>query len=368
MKRITKYMLLGLAFWFILFLGWEWWRSYPKVRLTPISFPESRESKIDSLLSQSLTHYLIPGIAVGIIENEKVTYLKAFGFENLKNKDSLTLESLIPVASVSKIFTALTLANYAVEKGLSMDASVNSILSKDKQLPSDFFEISLLELLNHTSGLTDKRGIGDILLNDEKRKLSNLPNLINKPKLEKKSYQYTNTNFDLIGYLLEIGSQRPFESIAKERTLMPGGMARSLFTRSWPLETLTMSGYHRTFLWKRLEPVEMKPKLFPSPSSGLILTPNELSKALLHLSRGNMGIFGDELDWLKNGGETPAGFQNIQINGQNFLGHYGDQGGFSALVIYSPDLEVAFFLVSNAQDKPDFRKSIAEAILKIIIS
>ncbi|WP_332914329.1 serine hydrolase domain-containing protein [Algoriphagus boritolerans] len=97
-----------------------------------------------------------------------MTYLKAFGYQNLKTKDSLTLQSLIPVASVSKLFTALTLANYAVEKGISIDTSFNSILPGNQRLSSDFEHISLADLLNHTSGLTDQSSIRTLFFQVEK--------------------------------------------------------------------------------------------------------------------------------------------------------------------------------------------------------
>lgn len=367
MQRTTKYILLGLAFWFLLFLGWEWWRSYPKVRATPISFPESKEEKIDSLLSQSLTQHLIPGLAVGILQNEKVTYLKAFGFENLKTKDSLTIQSLIPVASVSKMFTALTLANYGLEKGFKSDTSVNSILPAEKKMSAEYDKITVKDLLNHTSGLVDKRGLGNILKRSESKILGNLPSQLNAPNLENKQVQYADANFDLIGYLLEMLEERPFEEIVKDRTLLTSGMEKSQFVTDWPLDSISVSGYQRTFLWKRIEEKELKLERFPSPSSGLVLSAAELSKVLLHLSRENMGIFGDELDWLNGGDLSPSGFQSIYINNSEFIGHFGDQGGYSSLVIYSPDLDLAFFLISNAQDKPDFRKEIAEKVLKIIL-
>lgn len=366
-KRTTKYILLGLAFWFLLFLGWEWWRSYPKVRLKPISFPESRDAKIDSLLSQSLTDYLIPGIAVGIILNEKVTYLKSFGFENLESKDSLTLQSQIPVASISKIFTALTLANYSLEKGLSIESPVNSILPTGKKMEPEYNQIRLLDLLNHTSGLADKRNFGNLFKINEIKQLGSLPSQLSLPNLEKREYHYADANFDLVGYLLEVLEAKPFEELAKERTLSSGGMEKSQFVTAWPIDSLAISGHQRTFVWKRIEEKKLKLERFPSPSSGLVLTPEELSKMLLHLSRENMGVFGDELDWLKITTGTPAGFQSIRINDSDFIGHFGGQGGYSALVVYSSDLDVAFFLLSNAQDNSDFRKAIAEEVLKLII-
>ncbi|MFN3998153.1 serine hydrolase domain-containing protein [Algoriphagus sp.] len=368
MKRTKKYILLGLAFWVFLFLGWEWWNSFPKVRLTPISYPETKEAKIDSVLIQGLSHYLIPGMAVGIIENEKVTYLKAFGFENLQTKDSLTVQSLIPVASVSKIFTALTLANFALENELSIDTTINSILSSEKRMSAEFNDITLKNLLNHTSGLSDNRGISSLFINKDKRNLAHLPNQLKVPNLSKLDFQYADANFDLIGYLMEAIEGRPFEEIAKERTLQAGGMKKSHFVTEWPTDTLGITGHQRTFLWKRIEKKVLKLERFPSPSSGLILTPHDLSMALLHLSREDMGIFGDELAWLKNDTDFPVGFQSIDLNGSIFIGHFGDQGGYSSLVVYSSELELAFFLVANAEDHPDFRKAIAAEVLKIILN
>lgn len=366
MNRKLKYSIWGLALWFLLFLGWEWWRSYPKVRLRPVSVPENKDERIDSLLTESLSQFLIPGLAVGIIENEKVTYLKAFGFENLKSKDTMTLQSILPVASVSKLFTALSLANFALEYGISIDTTFNSMLPKGKKLPDEFNEISLRELLNHTSGISDSRSLSSIISNAEKRKLSNLPTNLPKPDPEKTEYHYADLNFDLIGYFLEISSKTPFDELILENTLSVGGMERSRFVTELPGESETAHGYKQTFLWKRIEPRLFKLDHYPSPSSGLVLNPEDLAKALLHLSRGPMGAFSEELAWLQNESETPAGFQKITLNNIDFIGHFGEQGGFSSLVIYSPDMETALFLVSNAEDKYDFRKQISSEILKLL--
>lgn len=365
MKRKAKYILIGLAFWFLLFLGWEWWGSYPKVRLTPISFTESEEAKIDSLLIQSLTDYLIPGMAVGIIQEEKVTYLKSFGFENLETKDSLTLQSLMPVASVSKIFTALTLANYGLEKELSLETAFNSILPAEKKLTAEYDQITLEDLLNHRSGLEDKRGLGNLFKFKLSNKLNDLPTQLRSPNLEKRGFQYADSNYDLIGYMLELLEAKPFEEIVKDRTLSAGGMEKSEFVTAWPIDALSISGYQRTFLWKRIEDKKLKLERFPSPSSGLVVSAEDLSNILLHISREKMGIFGDEIAWLKNEDNTPAGFQTIRINNSELIGHFGGQGGYSSLVLYSPDLDFAFFILTNSQDNSDFREAIAERILSI---
>lgn len=366
MNQKIKYLLLGLVFWFLMFLGWEWWKSHPRVRIMPPSFPETPEEKIDSLLIQSLNQFLIPGLAVGIIEEEKVTYLKAFGFENLETKDSLTLQSRIPVASVSKIFTALSLSNYALEKEISITQAVNSILPNERKLAPEFSQITLLDLLSHTSGLKIGLDINHLLPSGRNRPLERLPESLKTPNQKRNEFHYADINYDLIGYLLENSSGIPFETVSQERILSQGGMEGSLFVTKWPLEDYPLIGYQRTFLWKRLEPRKLNFQHLPSPSAGLLVTAEDLSKALLHLSRGEMGTFSEELAWLKNGSETPAGFQTITLNNTKFIGHYGEQGGYSSLLIYSPDLDLALFLISNGRDQADFRNRISAEILKTL--
>ena len=366
MKRFSKYLFSALTFWLVLFLGWEWWNSFPKVRWTPISFPQSREEKIDSVLIQNLTQNMIPGVEVGIIEEGKVTYLKAFGFENLETKDSLSLHSLIPVASISKIFTALTLANYALEKGIEIDATVNSLLPQGKKLSPEFSKTTLFDLLSHTSGLKIGLDINHLLPSGKNRPLELLPKSLKTHKPEKKEYHYADINFDLIGYILENNAEIPFETLAKDRILSQGGMKESSFITQWPSENFSLSGYHKTFLWKRLESHKLNFQHLPSPASGIFVSAEDLSNFLHQLSRGEMGTFSDELDWLKNGSEMPAGFQEITFDQSNFIGHFGGQGGFSSVLAYSPDLEIAFFVVTNAHDQSDFRYQISLELLKIL--
>lgn len=366
MKRFSKYLLSALGFWLVLFLGWEWWNSFPKVRWAPISFPETQSEKLDSVLVQSLSEYLIPGIAVGIIEEGKVTYLKAFGYENLETKDTLTLQSLLPVASVSKIFTALSLANYALETKIGLDSSVNSLLPQEKKLNTEFSEISLMDLLGHTSGLKIGLDINHLLPSGRNRPLQLLPKSLKTPDLEKKEFHYTDINFDLIGYLLETNTGVSFETLAQERILSQGGMKKSAFVTLLPDENSSLKGYQRTFLWKRLESRKLNFLHIPSPSSGLFVTGEDLSNFLHQLSRGEMGIFSEELAWLKNGSEIPAGFQEIRFDQSKFIGHFGGQGGFSSVLAYSPDLDISFFVISNGRDQSDFRYHISVEILKIL--
>jgi CubicO group peptidase (beta-lactamase class C family) len=355
-----KYSILAVAFWLLLFIGWEWWRSYPRVRAVPSSSSESKNPKIDSILIQSVTEFLIPGIAVGIVQDEKIAYLKAFGYSNLATKELMSVDSPLPIASVSKIFTSLDLASLCIERSIPIDTSINVLLPRGKKLPNDFNSITLRDLLTHSSGLGDTRNVRNLFISEEKRSLELLTTGLRSPKPESKEYNYADMNFDLIGYAIEINSKQSFEQHSR-RVLSAAGMEKSFFAEQDYPELY--QGYKQTFIWKRIQPAKLKYDRYPSPSSGLISTAHDLSRALLHLSRGNMGAYENELKWLQRDTNVPAGFQKIILNDTVFIGHFGEQGGFSSILLYSSDLEIGIVLLSNSADKNDFRKHISEQIL-----
>ncbi len=307
-------------FWFALFLIWEWWKSFPRVRPLPISSAISEELKLDSVLSESILTYILPGLSAVVVKDGKITYLKAFGFANLETKDSLKIDGRIPVASVSKIFTGLGVAAYLSQKGISPDDPISVLgleaISEDNSLS----ELTFKELLIHNSGLKDPGLFQSIFRGKKSQSLGESGEKILKKSLgssDTSSFEYADANFDLLGYLLSMADKSGFDSLMQNSILHPSGMENSDFVTEWPESGNGIEGYHRTFLWKRLEQKPMRFSSYPSPSAGLVSTPKDMSKALIHLIRGKMGIYQPALNWLQPEGKiTPLGFQSFTINGE----------------------------------------------------
>ncbi|MDX5338023.1 MAG: beta-lactamase family protein [Cyclobacteriaceae bacterium] len=363
-----KYAIYFLVFWFLFFLIWEWSVSYPKVRWNSVSFPETFEEEMDSILVQSLSDFLIPGIAIGVVQEGKVTYLKAIGYQNLETKDTFDLQTEIPVASVSKIFTALCVANYFSKKEIPVSSTLQEILPANSQIPQFLLPITLEQLLRHQSGLKDAGFLPRLFRRKSKQGLEDLLQQIHSPEAQTEGTQYADINFDLLGLILQLHAQTPFESLIKSSTLQKAGMGNSYFTKTWPEPENPMVGNGKTFFWKRIEPKVMQLERFPSPSSGLLTSPEDLSMALIHLSRGNLSDLQTEMAWLRGGKEDPAGFQKISIEGTDFLGHYGGQAGYSSLFAFSEEQKSGFFILTNARDFSDHRKKIAQSILQTLQS
>jgi CubicO group peptidase (beta-lactamase class C family) len=370
MNRKLKFFLGALVFWFALFLIWEWWKSFPRVRPVPVSSALSEELKLDSLLNESILTYILPGLSAVVVKDGKISYLKAFGFANLQTKDSLKIDTRMPVASVSKVFTALALATFLDQKGISPDDPVSVLRLASEPGTEDLSALTFAELLTHTSGLKDPDIFQTILRGRKSQDLMKYGEQILKKPIKtsgKDSVAYADFNFDLIGYLLAKSENSGFDSLLKNSILDPSGMQNSNFVQEWPETGNVIAGYQRAFLWKRLQTKRPRFASFPSPSSGLVSSPKDMSKALIHLIRGKMGIYQPALNWLQPEGESvPLGFQSIKINEQNWIGHFGGQAGYSSLLIYSAESQTGIFIQFNAEDRENYRVEIAAAILNII--
>lgn len=364
MNQKIKYTVYGLVFWLLMFLAWEWYFSYPRVRWSPAPFPQNKSEKIDSLLIQSLSDFLIPGLAVGIVEDEKLIYLKSFGYQILESKDSMRIDTPLPVASISKIFTALTVAEYINEQELSAQTTLTELLPNSTDLPKELQALTLGQLLAHTSGLEDRGALGQLGSWKKDHSLALLPERMEKGNGKIGQFRYADINYDLLGWLVQTHAKKPFDSVSKNLTLNKAGMNNSFFIPAG--DSSSYLGHVRTFPWRRIKTKPLQLSTYPSPSSGLVVTASDLSKFLLHFSRGKMSDFQTELSWLHTSSGHPVGFQSILINEKPYLGHYGGEDGFSALVLFSQDWERGFFLLSNSADQADHRKKIASAILQIL--
>ena len=363
MFQKIKVLVSFFVFWTAVYIAWEWWYSFPNVRIPPNLKVNSMQDGIDSILQEAMSTYLLPGISVAVVKEGKVIYLNAFGFENLETKDSLTVNSRILEASISKLFIALGVGGSFHDKGISAADSLYAIESGHVPNSSGLADIRIENLLTHQSGLLDKSFSEKIFSFSTFQTLSEwgMEFTVNMTSysMDSATYTYADSNYDFLGFLSIAVDNFDLNSIIKTQVFEPSGMANSEFVSHWPLEESGLTGYQKTFIWKRIEPKRIKFSILPSPSSGLVTTTKDMSVALIHLLDGQKGKFSKQLSWLTVHTEVPLGFQKTQLNGTDWIGHFG----YSSLFFYSSEKDTGIFLFSNAKDEEGFRSKIASQVL-----
>jgi len=117
--------------------------------------PNPQVDQIDRIF-ESFDPRITPGCALGVMKDGKLIYAQGYGCANLDHKIPIAPDTIFPVASMSKQFTAFALALLIARGQLSLDDDIRSILP---EVPDFGERISLRHLVHHTSGLR-----GDLML------------------------------------------------------------------------------------------------------------------------------------------------------------------------------------------------------------
>lgn len=189
------------------------------------------EQQLDELAQNTLKTFDVPGISVGIIKDGKIIYSKGFGVRSLTNKEPMTDQTLVGIASNSKGFTCTALALLADEGKLSWDDKVSKFIPEFKMYdPYVSQEITIRDLVTHRSGLG--LGQGDLMFFPEGGNLT-VNDIVHRVRYLKPTHSfrtsltYNNIMFIVAGEVIHRISGKSWADFIEERILKPVGMSSS---------------------------------------------------------------------------------------------------------------------------------------------
>ncbi|HMF98758.1 MAG TPA: serine hydrolase [Vicinamibacterales bacterium] len=184
----------------------------------------------DDYMSRVLADWNGPGIGVGIVVGDKLVFAKGYGYRDYAKKLPFTPATVVPIASNTKLFTAVA-AGMVVEDGkLTWDRpvhdSVPSIRFHNEQLNNT---VTLRDMLSHRTGITRHDGIW--YKSDFTRKeLFERLKYLEPQEPMRQSFLYNNLMFAGVGYLIELQSGKTWEQFVRERILQPLEMKSTGYT------------------------------------------------------------------------------------------------------------------------------------------
>jgi CubicO group peptidase (beta-lactamase class C family) len=116
-------------------------------------------TSIETQAQALLTAYNLPGIAIGLISNNKLVYARGFGVENVVTRKPMTEYSIMIAASMSKTLTGAAIYQLQEAGRLNLDDSFVKHVPYFKMADPRFKDITIRHLLAHTSGLPEPAGI-----------------------------------------------------------------------------------------------------------------------------------------------------------------------------------------------------------------
>ncbi len=159
----------------------------------------------------------------------KIIYKGAFGYANFSSKDTNTLHTRFQLASVSKQFTAVAIMQLHEKGLLDYNDPVYKFIPSFPYDPS----ITIRSLLTHASGIPNYAYALDKVIN-KKAPLTNeqIVSLFARYKprinyLPNAHFNYNNSNYVLLAYIVEQLSGLPFREYAQKYLFAPAGMTHT---------------------------------------------------------------------------------------------------------------------------------------------
>src|SRR5215210_4161836 len=103
----------------------------------------------------ALVAWQFPGLAVAVVQDDKVVFLKAYGVKEIGKPEPVTADSLFGIASTTKAFTSTAMAMLVDEKKLDWDDRVSRHIDYFRlQDPCADSLVTLRDLVSHRTGLS----------------------------------------------------------------------------------------------------------------------------------------------------------------------------------------------------------------------
>ena len=222
-----------------------------------VGLSKERLQRISAWIQGDVDKGIAPGAVVMVLRKGKIAYYEAFGYRDREKKIPMTRDSIFRIASMTKPFTSLAIMMLAEEGKIQLPVPVSRYLPEFKDLkvgvekkdpatgktelvletPSR--EMTVLDLLRHTSGLTYgflgksmvKDGYNEAKVTDRNQtnaemvtKLSKLP-LQNHPGT---TWDYS-VSYDMLARIVEVISGIEFDTFIAEKIAKPLKLADTGF-------------------------------------------------------------------------------------------------------------------------------------------
>jgi CubicO group peptidase (beta-lactamase class C family) len=331
----------------------------------------SRHERTDAEIAADLRDYAadlaskdVFSGTVMVWRHDSAVFSGAYGYARRQPPVANTLDTRFELASLSKLFTAVAIAQLVAGGKLRFESTLAEVLP-DYPNRATAARISIHHLLTHTSGLPDFYRNGKIRqYEDSIRSLRDywvtfaMDSLWSVPGAR---FDYSNSNFILLGNVIERLSGMPFEEYVQQFIFAPAGMNRTCYCepgvegRATPYSRYTSGfGPTRRSVPDRWVEVPSGAKRPGAPSGGGVATAGDIARfgaALLdnRLLSADMTarVLSDQLV-PGSGDRRGYGFEIDDWFGTRFVGHGGNFWGvMTQLDIYPATGHVVVVLSNN---------------------
>ena len=323
------------------------------------SIPDSTRQKLDSLL-QTLARDGQCRITMKVTNPAGESHYS--GYDGRENQIITDFSNPVEIGSCSKMFTATGILQLVEQKKIGLEDKLTDLLEQPKLLEglmatdsADYLGgIHLKNLLNHTSGLPEdfedddelEIGIhGDSTMRFTPAQLVRMAKRLHQPQFRPgEKFKYTNTDYILLGMILEQHTGKTYQDYLKKNILKKAGLNHTSFPSIEYIESRA-PGY-----WSG-EPAEM-PATLADAAGEMVMTLDDMDLFIRAWARGDFYTSQEMMELLRTqyfnpmGGGISYGLGTINLFGS--FGHAGQTFGFQSYMGILPNGSSFVFAIDDA--------------------
>jgi serine-type D-Ala-D-Ala carboxypeptidase/endopeptidase len=296
------------------------------------------------------------GIVVGLIDANG-RRIVAYGQSAIGSGQPVTADTIFEIGSMTKVFTALVLADMAQKGEVALTDPVAKLLPSSVKMPARGDRVITLEdLATHTSGLP--RLPSNLAPKDPKNPYADytpveLYAFLSSHELTRdigSRYEYSNLGGGLLGHALSIRAGLPYETLVRTRILEPLGMKSTSTRLSQAATGRLAKGYDAN-----LQPAANWDFSALAGAGALRSTANDLLtflSAAIGLTKTPLSNAMAAMTSVRRKTELPnveiaLGWHISKIDGREIVWHNGGTGGYRSYMGYDPQRRFGVVVLSN---------------------
>ena len=323
--------------------------------LSPASRQDVDYRLLDARLKRLMTKPGMVGLAVGVVENGRITFLQGYGETLAGSGEPVTPETVFRWASVSKGVAATMVAKLAEQGKIDLQAPVVNY-APDLKLPAgNEYKATVGDLLSHRLGLYRNAYDNKLEEGQDPSFLRASLAQLNPVCAPGTCWDYQNVAYDASSEIVSRITKLPYELAVQRYLFNPIGMASGSVSmaglqasRSWakphsvgkrPLPIVDTyykvpgagginSNIKDMALWMEAQMGEM-----PDVIDGKVLDTIHAPYVVTPTERGRLRKFLERLGTAWYG----YGWRSYDYAGHHIIGHRGGINGYRSLILFDPE-------------------------------
>ncbi|MFG1733563.1 serine hydrolase domain-containing protein [Paenibacillus sp. 843] len=322
-------------------------------------------SEVDSYIAREMKRQRLPGLALGIIQGDRILYLKGYGQADSSGRP-VTPETPFGLGSIGKSVTAIAVLQLVEAGKIDLDAPIQRYIPAQYK-GAEF--ITVRQLLNQTSGFTQISTFSNTLtsINDhyqdaiERNSLSYAKKFLKDTKQTEHPYRYSNANYVLLGYIVQQVSGQSYGDYVKKQIFDPLSMHDSYVSLDEAAAHGLATPYRRIFGYNVAYDGPFVYIAGDSPAGYMYTSAKDMSHYLIAQMNGGRfekdSVLTSESIRLMQTEPVPGtyamGWSSDYINDLQVIGSPGGLLGFQAQAFMVPEQQLGVIVFANVLDAID---------------